>query len=273
MAAPTTQQLKQQQANSPEWQARQQEEMYRQKWQGIFNNVQLCTRYVRGDKLIPMISGTGSDNTIQVPEDDTERKIAQEVAQSVIQNTPKQTGVQEGANISDAEIIETAARKFIRECSVYIKKRNKSNAKEVNKFQKENPGVGTYSQSQLMPMSDSIKDIITAGSNAGKQAAQYYMTSDQASQDALAQQTKQYMQNKCYNVCFWYMFYSNINTSNDQNATKLKTQRLSYLTPLYEQYVQQANPGNIKDTINGKGPTPLDKIRRNMANGGTNNGN
>lgn len=246
MAAPTTQQIKQMQQNSPEWQNRQQEEMYRQKWQGIFSNVQLCTRYVRGDMLVPMMTGTGSDKTIQVPEDATERKVAQEVAQTVMQNSPRQEFTPEGEQLPDNEIIYRAAKKFVRACNVYTKKRAKGDTKEVNKFQKENPGVGTYGQGQLMPMSDNVVDIYAAGVNAGKQAAHYYMTSDQSSQDNLAQQIKPYMQNKCYNVCFWYTFYSNIKP-HDNNEIATQRSRLNYLTPIYRQYEQQANPKTLTE--------------------------
>jgi len=250
MAAPTTQQIKQTQQNSPEWQARQQnkqqEDMYRQKWQGIFSNVQLCTRYVRGNSLMPMIAGTGSDKTIQVPEDPVERKVAQEVAQEVMQNTPSTGITREGENMPDNDIIYTAAKKFARACSVYTKRQSKGDTKEVNRFQRENPGVGTYSQGQLIPMSNNTVDVFNAGVNAGKQAAQYYMTSDQTSQDNLAQQIKQYMQDKCYNTCFWYTFYSSIRP-HDNTMLATQKQRLDYLKPIYIQYESVARPKTMSE--------------------------
>lgn len=257
MPAPTVQQIRQMQQESPTWQQsqknKQQEEMYRQKWQGIFSNVQLCERYVKGDFLVPMIKGTGSDKTIQVPEDPTERKVAQEVAQNVMQTLEKNTAapnkvgfLAEGAAVADSEVIYFAAKKFVRACNVYTKRQSKGDTKEVNKFQKENPGVGTYSQGQLIPMSNNTVDMFNAGTNAGKQAAQYYMTSDQTSQDNLAKQIKQYMQDKCYNTCFWYTFYSSIKP-HDNDTLAIQKQRLDYLKPIYNQYESIANPKTMSE--------------------------
>lgn len=243
MPAPTTQQLKQMQQNSPEWQARQQENMYRQKWQGIFNNRSIDI------------------STAKIPQDATELNAAKTVAQEMLnsKDTP-----------GDRKAV---CRSFLRRCTIEIQRNKNATGKQILQNWKQNPGIGTYSAAELTPKSDNIKDIMAAGINAGKEAAFHYLTNNQAGTDSLVQQTKQYMQNKCYNVCFWYTFYNSVDMSRDMNADKEKTQRLNYLTPLYEQYEQQANPGNIKDTINGKGPTPLDKVRRNMANGGSTNGN
>lgn len=234
----------------PEYQAMQQkkqtEDMYHQKWQGIFNNIQLCERYVRGNLSIPLITGTGSDKTIQVPEDPTERKVAQEVAQEVMQNTQNTGFTREGEKLPDNDIRYAAAKKFVRACNVYTKRQSKGDTKEVNKFQKENPGVGTYSQGQLIPMSNNTVDMFNAGTNAGKQAAQYYMTSDQTSQDNLAKQIKQYMQDKCYNTCFWYAFYSSIKPHDNDTLTTQK-QRLDYLKPIYNQYAAIAKPQTMSE--------------------------
>lgn len=237
MSAPTPQQTKQMKQESPAWQAKQTEDMYRQKWQGIFSNTQLCEKYAYG-----AIIG-GDSSAIPVPEDPTERKVAQEVASSILARY-KSMGHD---NMSDVEMYcVPAAKKFIRACNTYTKKRDKEDIKNINKFQKENPGVGAYSQGQLIPMSNNTVDMFDAGTNAGKQAAQYYMTSDQTSQDNLAQQIKQYMQDKCYNTCFWYAFYSSIKP-HDNTTLATQKQRLDYLKPIYNQYAAIAKPQTMSE--------------------------
>ena len=225
----------------PEYQAmqqkKQQEDMYRQKWQGIFSNAQLCEKYAYGALI------GGDSSVIPVPEDPTERKVAQEVASSILTQY-KSTGHD---NMSDVEMYcVPAAKKFIRACNTYTKKRDKEDIKNINKFQKENPGVGAYSQGQLIPMSNNTVDMFNAGTNAGKQAAQYYMTSDQTSQDNLAKQIKQYMQDKCYNTCFWYTFYSSIKP-HDNDTLAIQKQRLDYLKPMYNQYESIAKPKTMSE--------------------------
>lgn len=210
----TTEQIEQMKQNSPEYQqrqaAQQNEQMLRQKWQSVFNNEQLCKQYVGLMGFAP------EKKVIPVPEDPNERRIAQEVAQEVVNSVGIMAG--HASMISDDQtsvpINVTAAKMFLRACATYTKKRDKADTKMAKGFAKQ--GMGVASQADITPKSNNIVDLKAAGIAAGNNMAYLDKSNDADGQQALEQMIGQFLNNKVYST-YYLVYYLTAVAGEDPN--------------------------------------------------------
>ena len=247
----TAEQIEQMKQNSPEYQNRQQ---IVQQWEAIFSNEQLCAAYLWSDKYIP------------VPIDPTTRTIAQEVAQRIISQKGKDiasnnTALVNSPNVSAGPQV-TAATKFLRKCAAYTKQRNKADTKQAKQMMKQNPGIGAYTQEQILPNDPNNKaSVRQAAINAGNKAALLDKQGDQKGLDVLQNQIASALTNKMYSTYFLYTYYSviagedpndprQIGTKRgfqDQNEENRRKQTLNQLSRSYANYEDEFRPRGDPD--------------------------
>lgn len=183
---------------------------------------------------------------IAVPEDDNEREIACKAATDIMQN-------------KNLEIdLHARANGFARKCQSYIKKRNVQNVKTNLKAQKT--GAAGFSQADIQPKSTNMKDVVSAAKNAAEQMAIFYREDNQASYDSCFALIQPNLNNKAYNVTYYYNFFKNIIDSvTDTTKKQDYTNRMNSLKLQAEQYEMQANNNEYK-------PGAYDRIKENNQN-------
>lgn len=201
----SVEQIEQMKQNSPEYRQRQvtqqNEQMLRQKWQSVFNNEQLCKQYVGLMGLAP------EKKVIPVPEDPNERRIAQEVAQEVVNSVDIMPGHVQPINV-------IAAKMFLRACASYTKKRDKVDTKMAKGFVKQ--GMGVVSQADITPKSNNTVDLKAAGIAAGNNMAYLDKSNDTDGQQALEQMIGQFLNNKIYST-YYLVYYLTTVAGEDPN--------------------------------------------------------
>lgn len=201
----SVEQIEQMKQNSPEYQQRQavqqNEQMLHQKWQSVFNNEQLCNQYVGLMGLAP------EKKVIPVPEDPSERRIAQEVAQEVVNNVDIMPGHVQPINV-------IAAKMFLRACASYTKKRDKVDTKMAKGFAKQ--GMGVVSQADITPKSNNTVDLKAAGIAAGNNMAYLDKSNYTDGQQALEQMIGQFLNNKIYST-YYLVYYLTAVAGEDPN--------------------------------------------------------
>lgn len=260
MPAPSTQMTTQQVKDNPAYGNFQNRQQLIQKWQSIFSNEQICKQYVGFVGALP------EKNVIPVPEDINERKIAQEVAQEVL-NKPRTYAYKHDESRQYQEnVCTTAARLFLRACASYTKKYTKTGNKTAKSLIKQ--GAGAFSQSQLLPATQNLPDVKQAACNAGRMAALYEVQARSQNPEEVKQAQQNFnslMQSingtltsdKRYNTYFFFTYLTTIagenkdgkmldvgkNTGYQTNEEEMeRKQNLNYLISKVQAYEKELHP-------------------------------
>lgn len=272
MPALTTQQIKQAQQNSPEWQA---QNLLRQKWANIFNNEQLCKQYVGAVGIKP------EKGVIPIPNDPNEREIAKEAAYNVINSANPLDGHSKLIAGDDASrsvpIQVTAAKLFLRACASYVKSYDKSSNKMAKNLGKQ--GYGAVSQADVTPVSDGILDLKNAGSAAGKHMAYLDKANDTDGQKIFEQQINKYLNNRVYST-YYLIYYLTTVAGEDPNNTETwckqrgyqnqteETKRINTLRSVATQYINYENSLRPRGEPDKNTVKQQDWINKNTTTGG-----
>ena len=252
MPTPSTQDIRQMQQNSPEFQNRQ---MLAQKWQSIFSNEEVCKRYV-GWAYFGPLEWNDKNNIIPVPHDQTERVIAEDAANKAIKLYP------------DSDDRNKAGRKFLRVCArdsnKFTKQQNKAIKKNIN------AGYGAYDQDQVIPKSNTPADIKAAAEYAGRVAATAELQSGEHGSDQVMQTVNNWLNDKMYNVFFYRAYLTGIvNKATGRGFTddKKEAQRREILNSVsqactaYENELNQ-KPGELPDNSGKRGLEQLNDAKQ-----------
>ena len=191
------------------------------KWYNFFANYNTASLGYRAQANIPI-------NSIRIPEDDTEREIAQKAANDYInwyKANYKQLVQQEKNNgkswVTAGAVYDNRAniaRSFLRMCASYIKKRDKQNTKELRNLYKQ--GAGSFSEKELTGTKGNIVSIVDAANNNALSAVAAYKKGSTEELKAITNKIQDQLSDPTFKTVFTYKYYSQ--TGRDVSNLQLK---------------------------------------------------
>ena len=204
-----------------------------QKWLHVFNDQQICRRYAGNGFTF------GDSNVIPVPVDDTERRIAREAA--------IQASRQYDNNTDQGQAIN----KFLRKYDSFNNAVARQQKRQLKRLDKQ--GASAYSQSDIIPQSDTKEAIKIAAESAGRSAAAAELRYGEKGSDEIMQQIDSWLNNKMYNVYFYHTYLTvlvNDKTGRGFTTQEKETERrdtLNEITPIWQAYENSMRQvGDIK---------------------------